>query len=118
LRALRSPEWVIAGNIEQSFPVASGARIIASLFSRYESSRELDISYIPETHAGSSTRSDAVLTYEPDGRRWSVSAFVNNIENKVVLSNATPNPSYSANGVVAATLRAPRTFGVRMSGKF
>ncbi|GAA0322239.1 TonB-dependent receptor [Sphingomonas oligophenolica] len=118
LRALRSPEWVVAGNIEQSFPLASGARIVASLFSRYESSRELDISYIPETHAGSSTRSDAVLTYEPDGRRWSVSAFVNNIENKVVLSNATPNPSYSANGVVAATLRAPRTFGVRMSGKF
>ena len=118
LRALRSPEWVFAGNIEQSFPLASGDRIIASLFSRYESARELDIGYIPETRAGASTRTDAVLTYQLADSGLSVSAFVNNIEDKVVISNATPNPSYSANGVVAATLRAPRTFGLRLSGKF
>lgn len=118
LRALRSPEWVVAGSVEQTFRLASGARVVASVFSRYEGSRELDISYIPETHGGSSTRTDAVLTYEPEGRHWSVSAFVNNLEDDVVISNATPNPSYSANGVVAATLRAPRTFGLRFSGKF
>jgi len=59
-----------------------------------------------------------VLTYRFEDRRLSISAFVNNIEDKAVLSNATPNPSYAANGVVAATLRAPRTFGVRLSGAF
>ncbi|UZK65069.1 TonB-dependent receptor [Sphingomonas sp. M1-B02] len=118
LRALRSPEWVFAGSIEQRFPLASGDSIVANLFSRYEGPRELDIGYIPETKAGSSTRTDAVLTYRLEGRGLSVSAFVNNIEDKVVISNATPNPSYSANGVVAVTLRAPRTFGVRLSGAF
>jgi len=118
LRALRSPEWVFAASLEQSFPLPSGDRIIANLFSRYEGQRELDISYIPETRAGSSTRTDAVLTYRFKAQGVSVSAYVNNIENKVVISNATPNPSYSANGVVAATLRAPRTFGIRLSGVF
>lgn len=118
LRALRSPEWVWSANIEQRFPLASGDQIVASLFSRYESARELDIGYIPETREGSSTRTDAVLTYEFRDLRLSVSAFVNNIEDSVVISNATPNPSYSANGVVAATLRAPRTFGVRLSSRF
>ena len=118
LRALRSPEWVWSANIEQRFPLASGDQIVASLFSRYESARELDIGYIPETREGSSTRTDAVLTYEFRDLRLSVSAFVNNIEDSVVISNATPNPSYSANGVVAATLRAPRTFGIRLSSKF
>jgi iron complex outermembrane receptor protein len=117
-RALRSPEWVFAGSIEQRIPLPSGDQIIASLFSRYESARELDIGYIPETRAGSSTRTDAVLTYELRDQRLSISAFVNNIEDKVVISNATPNPSYSANGVVAATLRAPRTYGLRLSSKF
>lgn len=118
LRALRSPEWVFAASLEQSFPLPSGDRIIANLFSRYEGQRELDISYIPETRAGSSTRTDAVLTYRFKAQGVSVSAYVNNIEDKVVISNATPNPSYSANGVVAATLRAPRTFGIRLSGVF
>ncbi|RYE00711.1 MAG: TonB-dependent receptor [Sphingomonadales bacterium] len=118
LRALRSPEWVFAASFEQSFPLDSGDSIVANLFSRYESARELDIGYIPETRAGSSTKTDAVLTYRFEKSRLSVSAFVNNIENKVVISNATPNPSYTANGVVAATLRAPRTFGLRLSGSF
>jgi len=118
LRALRSPEWVFAASLEQSFPLASGDIVVANLFSRYEGPRELDISYIPETRAGSSTRTDAVLTYRVRDKGLSISAFVNNIENKVVISNATPNPSYSANGVVAATLRAPRTFGMRLSGAF
>ena len=118
LRALRSPEWVFAGNLEQSFPLASGDRVVASLFNRYESGRELDISYIPETRVGGSTRTDAVLTYEVADSGLSLSAFVNNIEDKAVISNATPNPSYGANGVVAVTLRAPRTFGLRLSSKF
>ena len=118
LRALRSPEWVFAASIEKSFPLASGDQIVANLFSRYEGPRELDISYIPETRADSSTRTDAVLTYRFRGNGLSVSAFVNNIENNVVISNATPNPAYSANGVVATTLRAPRTFGMRLSGEF
>ena len=118
LRALRSPEWVFAASFEQSFPLASGDRIVANVFSRYEGPRELDISYIPETRAGRSTRTDAVLTYRFQGNGLSISAYVNNIEDKVVISNATPNPSYSANGVVAATLRPPRTFGMRLSGSF
>jgi iron complex outermembrane receptor protein len=117
-RALRSPEWVFAGSIEQRIPLTSGDQIIASLFSRYESARELDIAYIPETRARRSTRTDAVLTYELRDQKLSISAFVNNIEDKAVISNATPNPSYSANGVVATTLRAPRTFGVRLSSRF
>jgi iron complex outermembrane receptor protein len=117
-RALRSPEWVWSGTIEQRVPLASGDHIVASLFSRYESARELDIGYIPETRARRSTRTDAVLTYEFQKMDLSISAFVNNIEDNVVISNATPNPSYSANGVVAATLRAPRTFGLRLSSRF
>ena len=118
LRALRSPEWVFAGSIEQRFPLSSGDEIVANLFSRYEGPRELDISYIPETRTGSSTRTDAVLTYRFRNQGLSISAFINNIEDEVVISNATPNPSYSANGVVAVTLRAPRTFGMRLSGTF
>lgn len=118
LRALRSPKWVFGASFEQRFPLASGDSIIANLFTRYESGRELDISYIPETRVGGSTRTDAVLTYQFADKRVSISAFINNIEDKAVISNATPNPSYSANGVVAATLRAPRTFGLRLSGAF
>jgi iron complex outermembrane receptor protein len=117
-RALRSPEWVFVGTIEQRFPLPSGDQIVASLFGRYESARELDIGYIPETREGGSTRTDAVLTYEVRRHGLSVSAFVNNIEDKTVISNATPNPSYSANGVVAATLRPPRTYGLRLSSRF
>jgi iron complex outermembrane receptor protein len=118
LRALRSPEWVFAANLEQTFELARGGRIVAQVFTRYEGAREFDIAYIPETRAGGAMRTDLVVGYEAASGRWGVSAFVNNIENNAVLSNATPNPSYSANGVVAATLRPPRTYGVRLSSRF
>lgn len=117
LPALRAPEWVIGASLQQTFHLGDGGRIVGRVFSRYESSRELDIAYIPETREGSSTRTDASITYEaPAG--WSVAAFVNNIEDDAVASNVTVNPAYALNQVVAVSLRPPRTFGVRFSGRF
>lgn len=118
LRALKSPEWVFAASLEQSVTLGSGDRIIANIFSRYEGPRELDLAYIPETRVGGSTRTDAVLTYSFEGKGLSLSAFVNNIEDDVVLNNVAPNPSYATIGVVATSLRPPRTFGMRLSGTF
>ncbi|MCW2410899.1 MULTISPECIES: TonB-dependent receptor [unclassified Sphingobium] len=118
LRALKSPEWVVAASLEQSFTLGSGDRIIANIFSRYEGPRELDLAYTPETRVGGSTRTDAVLTYAFEGKGLSISAFVNNIEDDVVVNNVAPNPAYSTIGVVATSLRPPRTYGVRLSGTF
>jgi iron complex outermembrane receptor protein len=118
LPALRAPDWVVAASFEQTFHLGNGGRSVGRLFGRYESARELDVAYIPETHEGGSTRTDASLTYEAPGGRWSVSAFVNNIEDDAVASNVTVNPAYNLNQVVAVSLRPPRTFGLRFSGHF
>jgi len=118
LDALRSPEWVISASLEHGFVLANGARLVASLNSRYESSRELDIAYIPETHVGDHTRTDAALSYVDHRDTWSVTAFVNNIEDKAVINSATVNPAYGLNGVVATGLNPPRNYGIRFAVRF
>ena len=115
---LRAPKWVLSGSIEQSFTLPSDARIVAFANIRYESARELDLSYIPESRVGDNKRIDASLSYRPDGDRFSVTAFVNNLTDDAVIAAETVNPAYAVTRVVTATLRPPRTYGVRLGTRF
>lgn len=68
---------------------------------------------LPVTYAGSNSRTDATLTYNAPDHRWSVSAYVSNIENKDVPANVFLHDAYPILPVIAATLRPPRTYGIR-----
>ncbi len=59
------------------------------------------------------TRTNISLTYTPTGSKWSIAAYVNNVENSVVYNTLSPGatPTTPASG----GLEAPRTFGLRLS---
>ena len=63
-------------------------------------------------------RTNATLTYNTPDRRFSVTGFVNNIEN-----NATPEAvgtglNFPGIPLLPVTLKPPRTFGVRVGAHF
>lgn len=60
------------------------------------------------------TKSDASLTYLPDGDRWSVGLWVRNIEDEAVQAATTAGQF----GPYAVTfLEPPRTYGIRLTAR-
>ncbi|MBB6123094.1 TonB-dependent receptor [Sphingobium subterraneum] len=114
----QSPEWVISGRASYTIDLGSGGSLVPAVQSRYESARWLSDSFLPETHVGSNTRTDASLTYNAPGDHWSIAAYVNNIENDDVPSNVFLNSSHPIIPFVSATLRPPRTYGIRARVNF
>lgn len=112
------PTWTVGGNISKTFRLANDGSIGVEVRSRYESGRWLNDSFLPDTRVGGNTRTDANLTYSAPDDRWSVTAYVNNIENDDVPANAFLNSAYPFVPFIAATLRPPRTYGVRAQFKF
>ncbi|EZP72006.1 Outer membrane receptor protein precursor [Sphingomonas paucimobilis] len=86
--------------------------------SRFEDERYASDTLLPQTLIGSNTRTDANLTYRPARGGWSVTAYINNIENDDVVGNIFVHPAYPLFNLVTATLRPPRTYGVRARVEF
>ena len=71
--------------------------------------------YLPGERQRASMISNASLTWRAPNNRFSASAFVDNIENRAVMSSSFAQPVI---GVPIVVLRPPRTFGVRLGFDF
>lgn len=119
-RVLQLPRWVVSASVQQRIPLAAGGAIVLDASSRYESSRETSLNYLPETRVGDYTRSDASISYESADNVWNASLFVRNIEDDDVIVRVQPGRTYSrANGgLLGANYQAPRTYGVRLGFRY
>ncbi|WP_052730256.1 TonB-dependent receptor [Sphingomonas sp. SRS2] len=117
-RMFQSPTWTANGFIRQTVDLAEGASIVAEVRTRFEGSRWVSESYLAETRSGSNTRTDVSLTYNAPDKRWSATAYVNNLENKNVSGNVFLHAVYPAIPVISTTLRPPRTYGIQARYNF
>jgi iron complex outermembrane receptor protein len=83
---------------------------------RIESSRYLSIEFLDLGKQDSYMMSNARLTWEPQGGRLALTAFVNHSEDELVFSNSLQSPAKA--GVVYNQIRPPRTYGLRASYQF
>ena len=60
--------------------------------------------------------SNARLSFAPGSERYTVTAFVNNIEDERVFSNSLQSPAKP--GTIYNQSRPPRTYGLRLSVDF
>ena len=118
LPALQSPEWALTGSIDQTFPLANGARLIAHANAQFESERYNHISYVPTTITPANTRIDASLTYETANGHWRISAFGRNLTDTVTPTYILPPPGFNLNQSFVAVLKPPRTYGLRLQASF
>lgn len=109
-RTIQSPRWSLSGGFQHEFSVLGG-RLTPRVQSQYRSRYFLTVYNRENDRQGAFFRTDASLTYAPDGSKLSIQAYVRNIENKVVISNAEQSALY---GGVRYQYDAPRTYGVRV----
>ena len=113
---VNAPKWVVNAGYEHSFDLGGTGRIRAGVDTRIESSRYLSLDYLSLGRQGSYMMSNARLTYETASGKLAVTAFVNNIENRLVFANSVQSPAKS--GVIYNQIRPPRTYGIRGTIRF
>lgn len=108
---VNSPRWAINLGYQHSFRIGGDMALVAGARSSIETSRYMNSNFREEEKQGSFMMSDAFLTLEGPQDKWSITAFVNNIEDKEVLARAGTRPILD---FPVGTLRPPRTYGVRV----
>jgi iron complex outermembrane recepter protein len=113
--AINAPKWTINLGYEHTFAITTGFELTAGVRTRFETSRYLSIEYLDEQRQKSYAMSDVFLTLEPESEAWSLTGFVNNIQDETVYATSIPRPIL---GAVYNGLRPPRTYGVRATARF
>ena len=112
--ALFSPKWTFNLNLEKSFELGEFDLVVRG-GTRYRGDFFAATSYQPWVVSQAGFQSNASVSLVPHSDRWSLTAYVNNIENSQRYSQVNVNGALSTQSAVAT---APRTFGLRVSARF
>lgn len=112
-RPPQAPELSLNLSADHTVLLPSGATVDLGLRTRYQSEIMTGFNYLPDDVQEAVWSHDAILTFTPAEGAWSLGAYVNNITDEVIKSNAT----HAAN-VQAFQLRPPRTYGIRLKASF
>lgn len=112
---INAPKWTANASYERTFELDGNLELVAGIHSRIESSRYLSAEFLPEQRQKSYMMSDAYVTLESADKQWSVTGFINNIENKTIYGGSNLRPVIP---VVFNILRPPRTYGIRVGFHF
>lgn len=112
--AYNSPKWTANFSARQTIPMGD-YKLVISADTQYRSSRYNFFNYVPGQLTGASWRSNAQLAFGPESDRWTISAFVRNIENERTQIFGPQHPFLST---LTVQTQAPRTFGGRLFVKF
>lgn len=110
-----APEWTLQGGITQHVPLGNAGELMLRLNTRYQSSIYAGIELLPSQVQKGYFTSGAQVEYRPT-ENISVTAFVDNIENKDAIGYATAHPF--AGNQIFYVLQMPRTYGLRVGYKF
>lgn len=111
---INSPEFSLNLGYDHEIPVGDLVLVLGGR-TRIESSRFTNIEYLPEQKQGGYMTSDAYVTLEGPDKTWSLTGFINNIEDETILGGTVVRPVLQT---VYSVLRPPRTYGVRASFNF
>ncbi len=108
----RSPKWSWSAGFNYALPIGDG-KLVADASIRGRSRYDLtDLANYAYFYQNGHTKSDISLTYNGPDDRFYVGAFVENLENNLVVTSATTG------GFGSVTFSDPRTYGVRAGFKF
>jgi iron complex outermembrane receptor protein len=108
-----SPEWDVTASYEHTFDLGRSGLIRAHADSNLQSSSYVTFVENSFTLQHTYTRSNADLTYESSSGRFTLTAFIRNIEDvpvKAQYLNVPPSPQMA--------IQQPRTFGLRAAVTF
>ncbi len=112
--AYQSPKWTMNLGAQQTVPLGA-YKAVLSADTQYRSSRVVGFEYMPNQLVGSTWVSNAQIAFGSADDRWSIAAYVRNIEDERYQASAQ---IYSAGSAALAVYSPPRTYGVRVTSKF
>lgn len=112
---VQSPKWVANLGYEHTFELGGDMNLVAGARTNISSSLYLNVNFQENERQKAFMTSDAFLTLNGADDRWSLTGFINNIENETIIARAGNRPIIN---VSYATLRAPRTYGARIGYRF
>lgn len=115
-RPANAPEWTLNAGIEHVVPLRNGGDITLNAQTRFQSDVTTGTEYLDSQIQASYFKSDLTVTYNSPGDRYFISAYVNNLENNVVVGHSQIHPR--APQLLKESLNLPRTYGVRAGVKF
>ena len=109
-----APSW--SGNLgyQHMFDIGDTGTVTARIETHLETGSWVTFQHSASTYQSSYSNSNAYLTYETLGGKWSVTAYVKNLENAAIITNAQNGPA----GLMTGDIAPPRTYGVQVSDKF
>lgn len=111
----QTPRWVLNASYQHSFDLGAPGTIDAIVGTRLQSSYYTGEEYLPGQFQNDSMVSYASLTYRTANDRFSVGAYIENIEDTAVKASSFVQPAV---GIPVLVLRPPRTYGVRAGFRF
>ena len=112
--SFNAPKYTLDLGLEQTLRIGS-FKIVGVIDTQYLSSRFIGFDYQAGERAPAVWHTNAQVTLSPDFAKWSVSAFVQNLEDDRYPTNDIENP---IGNFMVTTTAAPRVFGVRASVSF
>jgi iron complex outermembrane receptor protein len=100
--------------LQHAWPLSNGAKLTARAETHIESGSWVTFSEVRNTYEAAYTLSNIFLTLDAPSRKFSISAYVKNLENKAVLANGQSGPAM----LETVDLGPPRTWGVQISARF
>ncbi|MCJ2183596.1 TonB-dependent receptor [Novosphingobium sp. 1949] len=111
---LYSPKWTVNLGVEHVVPVSDNLEFVGSVQTAWRDKQWGAFEYLDFEKIPAYWTTDATLTARLPNSGFSVTAYINNIENKRRISS----PQYSPIGFAVARYTAPQTYGIRVSAQF
>ncbi|HWU02619.1 MAG TPA: TonB-dependent receptor [Novosphingobium sp.] len=112
-----APDFVVTAGVEYAINLGGGT-LTPRFEIKHSSSYYFDVFNSSDVRQGAFETMNANLKYTPASGRFTIMAFVRNLTNATVFSNAVENYSALPNPINGYEYQPPRTYGVRASAKF
>ena len=117
-RLPQSPNVVITLGYDHIFRLGAAGTLTFSAFSRYKGDYYLDFYNYASSRQDARTQTDLSLEYKPQSKRFSVQAFVRNLEDYRSLAYAGNTVVPGVANIYNFQFTPPRTYGVRLGVDF
>ncbi|WP_395396191.1 TonB-dependent receptor (plasmid) [Novosphingobium sp. BL-8A] len=108
--------WTISAGYRQRFPLANGGAVVADARTQFKNDTWMWYIHQAGNFQKAYTRTDLTLGYEAPEGRWTINAFVRNVEDKATLQQGSPPDATT--GLTLNSINPPRTYGVTMGFRF
>jgi len=111
---LFSPKWTVNLGAEQVVRVSDELELVGNVESAWRDRQWGGFEYLAFENIPAFWTTDASLTLRSTDSKWSLTAYVRNLENR----RRDLAPQAAPIGLAVGHFSAPRTFGLRLSGNF